>query len=97
MEILNQIKVTFKKAANGINKEQLVANISMEYGVTSKKAREYLGVLMAAGFIEEDAYGLWLGKKFIETPSNAIHEAEDLMSGAMENGSKNNTGEEKAD
>lgn len=69
IRIIEQIKNTFLKIGleESIFRKVLTAQICMEYGVTERKASEYIKVLLNSGFIKEDEFGLWLNKNFVES------------------------------
>ena len=69
LEIINKLKSTFIKTegVQELNKMRLVSAICMEYGVTKKKALEYIQVLIDGDFVYQDIHGLWLSKSQIPT------------------------------
>lgn len=63
LKILNTLKEKFIEAnslGTGIDKDKLVSELCLAYGVTKSKALEYIQVLLDAKFIDEDEFGLWL-------------------------------------
>lgn len=63
LKILNKLKEQFLEANNlgkGIDKEGLISEICMNYGVTKEKSLEYIQVLFDGKFIVEDLGNLWL-------------------------------------
>jgi len=63
---LNAIKVAFieaDKKDTGIEEKKLITTCCIDYGVTERKAKEYIEVLVNSGFIERDEFGLWLKDK----------------------------------
>ena len=73
LRILNELKSTFLQAAESeksIDKNKLISQICMNYGMTKKTAFSYIQLLLDADFIIEDEFGLWLKQSKSETGSS---------------------------
>ena len=60
--IINWLIAGFEKAKaddTNIDKKSILAEIQITYGVTEKKAKEYIQLLIDSGKVEEDALGYW--------------------------------------
>lgn len=71
LQILNELRKAFyeaEKKDEGIKESVILSEICMNYGVTKRKAQEYVQVLIDAGFIERENMsgweGLYLGDKY---------------------------------
>ena len=63
LRIINKLKQTFldaNKQGVGIDKEKLVLELCLNYGVTRKKGLEYIQILIDSKFIVEELKDLWL-------------------------------------
>lgn len=64
-QTINMIRNTFIQAKDLlINEKKLLAQISIVHGVTSRKAKEYVTMLLDSGFIEREGENLFLSKMF---------------------------------
>jgi len=73
LRILNELKSAFLHAAESeksIDKNKLISQICMNYGMTKKTAFSYIQLLLDADFIIEDEFGLWLKQSKSETGSS---------------------------
>jgi predicted DsbA family dithiol-disulfide isomerase len=60
--IINWLINVFEKAKEedkNIDKKAILAEIQINYGVTEKKAKEYIKLLIDSGKAEEDELGYW--------------------------------------
>jgi predicted DsbA family dithiol-disulfide isomerase len=60
--IINWLLIVFEKAKEedkNIDKKAILAEIQINYGVTEKKAKEYIKLLIDSGKAEEDELGYW--------------------------------------
>jgi hypothetical protein len=51
------------KKGIGLDRKKLISCCCLDWGYTERKVKEYLNILLNAGFVVEDEFGLWLKDK----------------------------------
>jgi hypothetical protein len=63
LDRIKNIFVNLDKKDYGMPENKMISFIKTEFGVTEKKAKEYIKDLLDINFIRKDDLGLWLNKK----------------------------------